>query len=535
MVTQMEGNLMGHHGGYKNVELRYDPKCAGKMHAFPVEETQIANGEDLPPEDEPHERKGKNRIDTSKGMNGHVRKGLGGAIDESSKWDVQDGNITNHVGRSEANEQREPTNNLHGESINEEILKNYETYKKNKDKFIHLTLRKNVTHISNEHTPTGVGGEKKKNTSLKNVLNKDCSRRESKHFCPVYAEEEEAFEGDKNYAPFQNAQNGNALHNDRDIRESIMVHYTYGDGNHRGVTLQSNVHDRSNISGTSYDNTNAHFFQMSENGGDIRKGNILSKVGEQYDEGGSQKTNAEGERMTPVVMPHNPHTNEFNLHDVNNNMFSTSGTSYHPVGRGNSREKEKIPKCENINSPPNEGENGESNQGKGTAHSSYSLSMLMGGNRMDKIGCRLITSDAPNSGTTLYVPTHLTKPVMNTEKLCPTMLHEEHNRLCTTSAKSNERNESATWTGIPPIEAHSRSAANEIVNYIYQKGGHPWDNKKSADSFDPKNEAFNESLNEALGLSQTGGAVLKRDSCESTSQRKSVGDRGVLSRLLRKK
>ncbi|ANQ07247.1 Uncharacterized protein PCOAH_00017760 [Plasmodium coatneyi] len=499
IATQREATLMGHHGWHENVTPNYDPKCAGKVHVFPVEETQIANGADMTRgEEEPSKGEGNHRMDTSKGTNDHVGKGLSGTIHGSSNWDVQKGNRTNHIEGSEPNE---PTSNTQGEAINEGILKNYETYKKNKDKFIHLTLRKKVTHVGDEHTPTG--GGKKKNTSLENVLNKESSKRESKNCSPVYAEEEEAFEMDKNYAPFESAQNGNPLHNDKDMRESIMMHYTYGNDNHRGVSLHNNVHDRSHIAATSYDNTDPHFFQTTERRDEIRKGNVVDEVGEQNDKRGFHKPNPEGERMTPLGMAHNPHTNKFSLHNLSNNVLNTSGESYPPVGGGNSREKKEIPKCENITTPPSEELNADSHQGNDAAYSSYSLSMLMGASRMDKTGCRLITQDASNGGTTLYAATHLAKVDINAKELCSPSSHEEH----------------------------SRSAANEIVNHSHQKGGHPWDNKNSGASSYLKNEA----LNEALRPYEAGAAVPKRDSCESASQRKSVGDRGVLSRLLRKK
>ncbi|EUD67968.1 hypothetical protein C922_01580 [Plasmodium inui San Antonio 1] len=549
-VTQGGGTPMGHPSRNENVTLNYDPNGADKMHVFPVEETQIANRTDLlRGEEQPHEGEANNRMDTSKEMNDYVGKDIGGVIGGAYTCDVRDGDPdmgqhgTNDIQGKESNQ---PTNNPQGEAIDEGILKNYETYKKNKDKFIHLTLRRKVAHVGEEDTPTGGG---KKNTSLAKVLNKEMPRRESKNCSPLYAEEEEAFQMDKNYSPFQSAQNGNPLDKDRDMRENLMMHYTYRKDNHRGVTLDSNIHDRSHIAPTAYDNTDAHFFQTSERRDEkrveIRKGSLVHDLGEQNDERGAQKANGEAKRMTPLGIARNPHTNEFSLHNVNNSMLTkngasptghTSGTSYPPLGGGNSPEKKILPMCEDITALHKEGLIGDSRRGDGAAYSSHSLSMLMGANRKDKIGCRLITPDAPNAGATLYAGTHLVKGDMNAEKLCPPLSHEEHNtpRIC--AAKLSERNGSATPTGTPPIEDHSRGAANGIVNHTHQKGGNPWESKNSVGSTHPKNEALNKPLNEALGPYQKGGAAVpKTDSCEGASQRKSVGDRGVLSRLLRRK
>ncbi|KMZ93951.1 hypothetical protein PVMG_03118 [Plasmodium vivax Mauritania I] len=552
MATQREATLMGHPGGHKNVTLSYDPKCAGGMDAFPVEETQMASGADLPrgepqQQQQPHEEERNNGVVTSNGMNNPVGKGLGGAIGGASTLDAQHGNGgserhgTNHTEGGEANQL---TTTPQGETTNEGILKNYETYKKNKDKFIHLTLRKQVIHVGNERTPAGGGGRGgKKNTSLANVINKEISKRESKNGFPAYAEEEEAFEMERNYAPFQSAQGGNTLDKDRDLRESIMMRYTYGSDTHRGVTLQSNMHEGTHLERILYDQTDAHFFQPSEK----REGSVVGEAAGQDGERGAHEPNGEGERVDPIRIARNPHRDELGLHNVSSNVVSTSRTSYPPVGGGISREKNLPPNGDDITAPPCEGPNGESHRGNNAAHSPHSLSMLMGATRKDKTGCRLITPDAPNKGTPSYAATHLVKIDSNAAELCPPPSLEEHNRPHTAAAKLNERNGSGSPMGIPPIEENSRGAVNETLNYSHQKGGHPWDNKISAGGYDPKGEA----LNAALGPHQTGAAASaavsaavsaalpaalpKRDSCEGASPRKSVGDRGVLSRLLRKK
>ncbi|CRG99356.1 conserved Plasmodium protein, unknown function [Plasmodium relictum] len=151
----------------------------------------------------------------------------------------------NHINNLNDNINNNEEKNQAIEDQENEILMTYETYKKNKEKFMYATLKMK----SNEHENKNKLMKNRKNVLLSDILNKEGNINN-------YKKDEEI--DNENLENFQNIEN-----NINDLRESTI--YTAYHMNHcNDISLNNSIHEIYKSLIHDYDNKNLNFFQTSK-------------------------------------------------------------------------------------------------------------------------------------------------------------------------------------------------------------------------------------------------------------------------------
>ncbi|GAW80209.1 hypothetical protein, conserved [Plasmodium gonderi] len=503
-----------------------------------------------------------NEVITSKGKNmDHTTSPTDQGTDNLNVQNGQSFKRFNVINCAERNE------NLCVEEGYNEVIMNYETYKKNKEKFMHLSLKKKALDADREDIMPEMnikkdGNNNKSNSSncrncsnnnnsnnssaiLDNVLNKERNRSSSKKGVLYYTEKQEGLKFDKNCTPFQCIQNERSQSNGKDMAQnrtvqSSTIHSVCGEMDQGCMILDNSIDVMYKNSHIDYNSADVHFFQMSKNKKVISMENSVDMKNEEKTSAGS---NIEVERMKSVKMSHYYlDSKELTLHNVNNNTLCKSVTSCHGIQRSDFLNKKKNLNIEDIIIPSsNETVNCDNHHQNNPSH------MLINTQWIKNVECTFSPPNVCGPRNDTYNGTNLIDQkkfeIMQNEgenKLCDYSLHEADATSTSATAgaissvdeklKLNERSQGATLINCHQTDEYTCNRKNKMENYTHDKVSNDWGNKNKMNNHGCTNEIVNAGLEQCL----TSSVVPNRDSCENVSKKKSVGDRGVLSRLLRR-